>query len=201
MPTTRRERLPLMRPQHQRFGPRRVTPVLLLLAAVIPVVSAAQDTDLVAGDVLQYAVPLAALGATWHYDDSEGRWQLLKSYGTTVLATFALKAAFNNTSWGTRPDGGSHSFPSGHTASACSGGFFLQQRYGWEWGAPALAAAVYTGYTREKEGEHHTRDVIAGCALAWGVSKFFVTHHLPEGLSVVPAIGSNSLAVNFSWHN
>lgn len=180
----------------------RTAPLILLtLVGISAAAHAAQDADLLAGDVIQYAVPLAALGATWHFDDSAGRWQLLKSYVTTVAATYALKAAFNNTSLGTRPDGGSHSFPSGHTASACSGGFFLQQRYGWEWGAPALAAAAYTGYTRVEEGVHYTRDVVAGCALAWGVSRLFVTHRLPEGLSVVPVIGPGTLAVNFSWHD
>src|SRR5258707_34655 len=97
-------------------GMRQAACALLFIAsAVSATASAAQDADLLAGDVIQYAVPLAALGVTWHYDDSEGRWQLLKSYGTTVLATYALKDAFNHSSWGTRPDGGSHSFPSGHT--------------------------------------------------------------------------------------
>lgn len=175
------------------------------LCALVPAALAWQpaiaggSAERTAGDVLQYAIPAAALAATWHFDDGAGRWQLIKSYGATLLGTYALKQAVNHTSWGVRPDGGDQSFPSWHTASACSGAFFVAERYGWAWGAPALAGAVYTGYTRVDLREHHVRDVVAGCALAYGFARVFVDRRLPSGMTLVPEVGSRRLALNFDW--
>jgi len=160
---------------------------------------AVNDPDKFAGDVAQVAVPLAALAATYYHDDSEGRWQWLKSFGSTVIATQALKYAANQTSWGERPNGGKDSFPSGHTSSACSGGFFLQRRYGWAWGAPALAAAAFTGYSRVDEKYHHVRDVVAGCALGWTTAWLFVDRYVPESVSVMPEVGNGHYAMTVSW--
>lgn len=160
--------------------------------------SAATDPDLLAGDIIQIAAPVAALGATWHYHDADGRWQFLKSFGLTLVATYALKGATKNTAWGERPNGGTQSFPSGHTASACSAGFFMAERYGWAWGAPAIAAAVYTGYTRVDERAHHIRDVVAGCALAYGVSKLFVTK-MPERLALGAEAGKGNVSLSMSF--
>ncbi|MFT3906585.1 MAG: phosphatase PAP2 family protein [Steroidobacteraceae bacterium] len=178
----------------------RTATLALLAGASLPLSGhAANDPDLMAGDILQYAVPAAALVATWHFDDSEGRWELLKDYGATMVSAYALKAAFNHTSWGTRPNGGDYSFPSGHTASACAGGFFLEERYGWAWGAPALAAALYTGYTRVDEHDHYVRDVVAGCALAYGFSRLFVDRRVPAGLSLTPTLLDHGAALTFNW--
>lgn len=160
---------------------------------------AVSDPDLYVGDVAQWLVPTLAFATTFHFHDSEGRWQFASSLGTTVLATEALKQGFNNTSWGRRPNGGEHSFPSGHTSSVCSAGFFLQRRYGWEWGAPALAVAAFTGYSRVDEDAHHWRDVIAGCALGWGAARLFVDRHLPGDLTVLPVIGNKTAALRFEW--
>ena len=160
---------------------------------------AVNDPDKFAGDVIQVASPLAALAATYHFDDKEGRWQLLKSFGSTVLATQVLKRAANHTSWGERPNGGQDSFPSGHTASACSGGFFLQRRYGWTWGAPVLAAAAFTGYSRVDEHYHHVRDVVAGCAIGWATAWFFVDRRMPDNLTLVPSVGAGHYAMTMTW--
>lgn len=171
--------------------------VALVLASSPPAV-AAQDPDLQTGDVLQWLVPTLAFGVTFYRHDSDGRWEFAKSLGTTVVVTEALKKAFNDTSWGRRPNGGQHSFPSGHTSAVCNAGFFLQRRYGWEWGAPALAAAAFTGYVRVDEDAHHWRDVIAGCALGWGAARLFVDK-LPEGLQIQPTVDNRSAALSFSW--
>ena len=61
-----------------------------------------------------------------------------------------------------RPDGGSQSFPSGHSASAFAGAAFLQRRYGWSYGAPAYAVATFVAYSRVESKRHWTSDVIAG---------------------------------------
>lgn len=135
----------------------------------------AQDTDLVIGDFFQIFLPGLGLGMTLYQDDAAGTEQWLKSTGSTILATQILKQSFANTSWGTRPNGASKSFPSGHTSSACSGAAFLTTRYGWGYGAPGFVAAAYVAYSRVDEDMHHWRDVIAGCALGVGFNYHFVT--------------------------
>ena len=133
------------------------------------------DGDLALGDFAQLFLPGLGLGMSLYLDDEEGTQQWMKSAGSTFFATQVLKQSFANSSLGTRPNGGSKSFPSGHTSSACSGASFIGMRYGWQYGAPGMALAVYTGYTRIDEEMHHWRDVIVGCALGIGFSYEFVT--------------------------
>jgi len=133
------------------------------------------DTDLAIGDFAQLFLHGMGLAMTLYQGDKEGTQQWWKSTGSTVLATQVLKQTFANTYIGTRPNGSAKSFPSGHTAGACSGAAFLTTRYGWKYGAPAFVLAGFVGYTRVDESQHHWRDVIAGCALAVGFNYKFVT--------------------------
>ena len=160
---------------------------------------AVQDPDLLAGDIAQFLVPAAGLAATYYFDDSEGRKQWMKNTATTILVTEALKYSFNGTYLGKRPNGGDRGFPSGHSSAACSGAFFLAERYGWQYGAPGLLLAAVTGYSRVDEGFHHWRDVIAGCALSYGISRYFVDP-LPRKLSITPEIGSRSFGASMTYH-
>jgi hypothetical protein len=77
------------------------------------------------------------------------------------VATYALKYAIN----ADRPNGGSQSFPSGHTAAAFMGAEFIRKEFGPWWGVPAYGAASWVGYTRVKSHNHYWRDVIGGAAL------------------------------------
>lgn len=160
---------------------------------------AAQDTDLFLGDIGQFAVPAAGLALTYYFDDSEGRKLWLKNTGTTILATEALKYSLNSTYLGKRPNGGNRGFPSGHSSAACSGAFFMADRYGWQYGAPGLLLAAVTGYSRVDEGYHHWRDVIAGCALSFGISKYFV-NKIPSKIAITPEIGSHTFGANLTYH-
>ncbi|MGE0315087.1 MAG: phosphatase PAP2 family protein [Lautropia sp.] len=158
------------------------------------------DPDLFAGDVGQVLIPAFALGLTYHFDDTQGRVQWAKTVGTTVLATEALKRAFAGTSLGMRPNGGVRSFPSGHTSAACSGAFFMARRYGWQFGAPWLAYAAFTAYSRVDEDMHHARDVVAGCALAYGISRWFVDEKPPTvdfSLDIRPGYRGVAFAYHF----
>ncbi len=130
-----------------------------------------------AGDVLQYAIPAAGLLATWlleprpeagngqgsHWALMGGspRHDLLLAIGRSWAATSALKYSVDET----RPDGGSHSFPSGHTSLAFTGAEFIRKEYGWGWGAPAYVAASFVGWSRVEAHRHYTRDVLAGAAI------------------------------------
>ena len=156
-----------------------------------------EDGDRAIGDVVQIALPALALGTALYKDDDEGIKEWAYSFGSTALATAALKKAANSTAWGTRPNGGQNSFPSGHTSSACSAASFIGRRYGWNYGGVAMLPAAFVGYSRVDEGLHHWRDVLAGCALGVGFSYYFVQPEHPHAISIIPEIGEHSWALGF----
>ncbi len=127
------------------------------------------------GDVLQIALPGSAGLSTLFMRDKEGFWQFLKSYGGTVGLTYILKYSFNKPRPESAADG--HAFPSGHTSSAFSGASFIQRRYGWKYGVPAYALAVFVAYSR-LEGEndrHDVWDVLGGMLVGIGNTYIFTT--------------------------
>lgn len=149
-----------------------------------------------AGDVLQIALPLTALTATYTLDDPEGRAALVGSFATTWVATQVLKETVGRE----RPSGGdTRSFPSGHTSSAFSGASFLQRRYGWDIGLPAYLGATYVGWSRVYGEKHYVSDVLAGAALAWGVNYWLVPKSDRANFALVPAQGGAALAFNVTF--
>ncbi|MFT7696604.1 MAG: membrane-associated phospholipid phosphatase [Reinekea sp.] len=156
----------------------------------------AQDLIETTGDVLQIALPLTALAATFSQDDVAGRKALLMSYGSTFALTHLLKNTVNKE----RPNGrNTLSFPSGHTSSAFSGASFLAKRYGWDVGLPAYLAASFVGYSRVHADQHDWWDVTAGAAIAIGFNQWLVPD--PDGLSMalIPVRGGYQLALNLQF--
>jgi len=148
------------------------------------------------GDFLTFAIPAAAYGSTFYMDDEEGRMQLYKAYGTTMLSTVALKYTVREK----RPDNNDRdSFPSGHTASAMSGAVFIHRRYGFEYALPAYLGAIYTGYSRIHVNRHHSRDVLAGAVIS-AVSSWYFVDPLQK-LSVTPEVGDdyNGLQIHYKF--
>jgi membrane-associated phospholipid phosphatase len=123
-----------------------------------------------AGDILQFVIPATAGGLTLGYGDYTGTLQLGKSIVLTEGVTYGLKYTVNET----RPNGGSQSFPSGHTSISFCGAEFIRKRYGWELGIPAYAAASFVGYSRVEANAHWPHDVIAGASIGI-VSSFIFT--------------------------
>lgn len=137
------------------------------------------------GDLLQFGIPLVALGMTYLYQHTTRtgfHWQdgalvggndfdlsmtgaprhdLALGFARMELAVYGLKYGID----ATRPNGSEHSFPSGHTAAAFLGAEFIRKEYGWAWGGPAYALASYVGWTRVVSGNHWPRDVFAGAAI------------------------------------
>ncbi len=151
---------------------------LLIIFLLVQINQAIAKSNLTqAGDITQILVPVAGIGVATYKQDKEGQKQFVKSFLVNTALLFTLKYSFKNTEWGTRPNGGKYSFPSGHSAAAFQGAFFLNRRYGLEYGAPAIAAAGFTGYTRVRGDYHHWRDVIGGAALAFGVTYFMVSKY------------------------
>ena len=122
-----------------------------------------------AGDVLQYALPATAIGFTIGHKDGEGAVQFGKSAALTLGVTYGLKYTVDET----RPNGGRHSFPSGHTSISFSSAEYMRKRYGWEYGAPAYAAASFVAYSRVESREHHPQDVLAGAGIGLLSSTLF----------------------------
>ena len=146
---------------------RLLAPGLALFVCCVRVRGA--DSIQTSGDVLQFALPALALGATvGHRNEEDGRrWdrkgtlQFAESAALTLGVTYALKYSLNTT----RPNGGSHSMPSGHTSISFSSAEFLRKRYGWEWGVPAYAAASWVAYSRVESRQHHPEDVVVGAGI------------------------------------
>ena len=148
------------------------------------------------GDVLQWLIPATGFAATYVHDDAEGRWQFLPSMAVSLGITSGLKEIVHEQ----RPNGGQHSFPSGHTSSAFQGAAFLQRRYGWKWGIPAYAATTYTGWSRVELKAHYPRDVFAGAAIGILSSYAFTTPYCKDvEVSAVVADNYCGLSMRATW--
>ncbi len=152
----------------------RVVPAIVAICLLGFVLSPGQarasnkwDTGATAGAV---GVPLAAGIISLVKDDWPGAWQLGFTYAATMGATLGLKYTVHET----RPDGGKHSFPSGHAASAFAGAAYLQRRYGWKYGIPAYAISTLVGYARVHNDKHHWHDILASAVIG-SVAGFFIT--------------------------
>jgi hypothetical protein len=132
-----------------------------------------------AGTVLKYAIPAAALLATFILEPAprpaaqdgaqpgllsmggSPRHDLFLALGRTAAVTWGLKEVTDET----RPNGEPDSFPSGHTSIAFAGAEFLRKQYGWSWGVPAYVLAGFVGWSRVYTDNHYTHDVLAGAAI------------------------------------
>lgn len=122
------------------------------------------------GDILQIGIPAIAFGSTLFVKaDDKPHWQFVKAFGTSFVVTHTLKRIIDKK----RPDGGFHSFPSGHTSAAFTGAAFIQKRYGWEYGIPAYLLASYVGYSRVYADRHDIYDIAAGAAIGIIASYLF----------------------------
>ena len=139
------------------------------------------------GDVVQIVLPVTALGMTLGMEeDYNGTVQFVKSFGATFVATQVLKYGVNET----RPNGGHHSFPSGHTSAAFSGASFIQRRYGWGYGIPAYLAATYVGWSRVYTHAHYPHDVYVGALLGIAMTYLFTVPYKESNVQVSPMVST-----------
>ena len=160
------------------------TLVAALGFAMLTAAPAARADDLTTyGDVARFAIPGIAGLISLGKDDNEGAVQLVATYVVAQGTTFGLKRAFDKT----RPNGGRHSFPSGHTTGAFAGASYLHYRYGWKYGLPAYAAAGLVAYSRVEGGFHRWEDVVAGAAIA-NISAYVLTDTLNDKVVIIPVV-------------
>jgi len=170
----------------------RVFMVMLLISLLFSNAAVASDAVERSGDILQIVLPVSGAGIALARDDKEGLIQLAKSGALTLALTFGMKYTIP----ATRPNGGDHSFPSGHTSIAFSSAEFIRERYGWNYGLPAYVAASFTGYSRVESKRHYTRDVIAGAVIGIGSSLLFTEPY--KDWHIQPAVASSFYGMTFS---
>ncbi len=128
------------------------------------------------GDIGQIVLPITAISATMFNKDLKGFSEFAYSYLLSTGSVQLLKHTIHRE----RPNHGDQSFPSGHTANGFVAASFLQFRYGWQYGAPAYAAAAVTGYSRIQAKKHWTTDVLVGAAIGIGASFLFTDKYMKK---------------------
>ena len=175
-----------------RLGSAATAAALLWFLGATP---APADTVETLGSIGAIALPASGLLTAALHKDKQGAIQLAKAYGVTMAVVYVLKPIVDRQ----RPDGGSQSFPSGHSASAFAGAAFLQRRYGWSYGVPAYAVATFVAYSRVESKRHWTSDVIAGGVI--GIASNLVFTHRFLKVTVQPAVGRRGagLTLGVTW--
>jgi len=143
--------------------------LLLVLALPLPAERVHADVIEQGGDIGSILLPAGAVAGALLAKDNRGLGQFAGAYASTMTVVYVLKPTIDRT----RPDGGHHSFPSGHTASAFAGAAFIQRRYGWRVGGPAYALASFVGVSRVEAKRHHPSDVVAGAVIGIAANLVF----------------------------
>jgi membrane-associated phospholipid phosphatase len=116
--------------------------------------------------------------------------ELLRAQVINAVLTQGIKTVADRE----RPDGGRHSFPSGHTSAAFTSATVLFRRFGWKAGAPGYALATYVAGSRLSENAHFLSDVIFGAGVGI-VSGRTVTIGHGRPFAIAPATGSGAIGV------
>ena len=143
--------------------------IALLSLGLAPAYAASIES---AGTDVAVLLPFVAGGITAYKGDWTGTAELGGDTIATVGTTYVLKKFVREQ----RPDKSDfQSFPSDTAALAFAPAQFLWDRYGWQYGLPAYAAAVFVGYSRVDAKKHHWWDVAASAGISYGFSKFITT--------------------------
>jgi membrane-associated phospholipid phosphatase len=169
--------------------------LVLFLAATGPAFADKVET---VGKGIAIAMPLIAGGWSLYEGDRTGLAELTVDTLATVGTAYALKNIVREQ----RPDKSDYqSFPSDTAALAFAPAQYIWDRYGWEYGMPAYAAAMFAGYSRIEAKKHHWYDVAASAGIAFTFSKIFTTRYRAPGLrygaEVTPDGGYIHLSYNF----
>jgi membrane-associated phospholipid phosphatase len=139
-------------------------------------------------------IAVGRLGRAWSVESFGS--DLLRAQAITGILTRSMKKAINRT----RSDGGTYSYPSGHTSTAFTVAGVVYKDLGPTWGIPALVAASYVGFSRLQENKHYLSDVVAGAVLGSYISlKISGRHRQDAGYHIVPVAGSRRYGISFRY--
>ena len=116
---------------------------------------------------------------------------LIRAQVLNGVVTVGLKVGVGRT----RPNGGTLSFPSGHSSATFASATVLAEHYGWKVGIPAYAFAAFTGWTRVRDEQHWLSDVVFGSAMGIIAGHAVTIGHGRHSWSVVPAAAPGGGAV------
>ena len=145
------------------------------------------------GDYAQFTSTATLLSMNIIEKDYDLLAPQLYSYATAIGITTATKNLLDTT----RPNGGNHSFPSGHTTSAFLGVYPLYKKYGLKIGIPALLIATSVAHSRVDGDYHYTRDVIAGALISLSSDYFFFRNKLNDTVSF--SATPNSIFITYRY--
>lgn len=165
-----------------------------VLVVLLPLSAVAEQSDVAkAGDVLEFALPAAALVATALNRDGEGSRQMVFGALTNLAVTYALKESISK---GRPDDNDNDSFPSAHTSVSFQAARFAHKRYGRKWGIPMYVAASFVGYSRIEDDRHDEWDVLAGAAIGILSAELFTTRF--KGAELQPVVAPGFAGVHLS---
>lgn len=158
--------------------------VLCFALAATPAVAKTTET---LGTGIAIGLPVVAGGITLLKEDWTGTAELAVTTVLTVGTVYGLKhlvrecrpfavpCAHGSSNW--------DSFPSETSALAFAPAEFLRERYGWQYGLPAYAAATFVGWSRVDAEKHHWYDVAASFGISLLYNELITTrYHKPSGL-------------------
>ena len=92
----------------------------------------------------------------------------------------------------TRPDGGRHSFPSGHASSAFAAAAVLQGHFGWKAAVPSYLVATYVAAARVETRHHFASDVLFGAGIGIAAGRAVTFERANRRITVAPTVTLNS---------
>jgi membrane-associated phospholipid phosphatase len=95
----------------------------------------------------------------------------------------------------TRPNGGGHSFPSGHASASFLSAAVLEGHLGWKVGGPAYGVASYIAWARVRDLKHWLSDVVVGATVGIVVGQTVTGRHGGRAWTIVPSASTAGVGV------
>lgn len=166
--------------------------LVLIFFTVASAPAVASSAIATSGDILQYVLPATAASLTLAYKDKPGAIQLGESILLSQGVTYGLKYGLDER----RPNGGSHSMPSGHTSISFTAAEYMRKRYGWWYGVPSYAVASWVAYSRVESHNHWPKDVVAGAGI--GIASSYIFTRPYKGWKIEPQVSRTYWGMSFS---
>lgn len=116
---------------------------------------------------------------------------LIRAQILNGVITTGLKVGVNRE----RPDGGNHSFPSGHASATFASAQVLGSHFGWKVGVPGYAVASLIGWSRVRDRQHWLSDTVFGAAVGIAAAQSITAGHKARTKwTVVPTATKTSVA-------